>query len=119
MAYKKRSASHFEKAVTRLASLRSIDSKMDLGNGLSIANYEQALNDLRSKIDDYNTWLSQVDEKKNQIAASELKLKDLSERLLAGIASKFGKNSDEYEKAGGKRRSERKKIAKGKSTGGA
>jgi hypothetical protein len=28
--------------------------------------------------------------------------------MLAGVASKFGKNSDEYEKAGGKKKSERK-----------
>jgi hypothetical protein len=114
MAYKKKSSSHYNKAVTRLASLKSIDTKMDLGNGLDIAVYEAAVSDLRTKIDDYNTHLSQVDEKKNLIASSEQTLRDLSERMLSGVASKFGKNSDEYEKAGGVKKSERKKAVRTK-----
>jgi hypothetical protein len=112
MAYKKRSTSHYELAITRLAALKSIDTKMDLGNGLSVALYENAITDLRTKIDDYNTYLSLVDEKKNLIAESESKLQDLSERMLAGVASKFGKNTDEYEKAGGVKKSDRKKAVR-------
>lgn len=112
MAFKKKSTSHYEKAVTRLAALRSIDNNMDLGNGLSIAVYDAAVTDLRNKIDAYNTYLSQVDEKRNLAEASEVTLRDLSERMLAGVASKFGKNSDEYEKAGGKKKSDRKKVVR-------
>src|SRR5204862_90203 len=115
MAYKKRSTSHFDQAVTRLAALRSIDTQMDLGNGLTLAIYTSAVTDLRNRVDDYNTYLSHVDEKKNQIGESELKLRDLSERMLAGVASKFGKNSNEYEKAGGRRKSERKKVVREKT----
>ncbi len=112
MAYKKRSTSHYESAITRLAALKSIDAKMDVGNGLSVAMYETAISDLRSKIDDYNTYLSLVDEKKNQIEDSEKKLQDLSDRMLTGVASKFGKNSDEYEKAGGVKKNDRKRTSK-------
>jgi hypothetical protein len=37
--------------------------------------------------------------------------------MLAGVSSKFGKNSDEYEKAGGTKKSERKKpVRKPKPT---
>lgn len=112
MAYKKKSSSHYNKAITRLAALKSIDAKMDLGNGLTVIIYETAVNALRSSIDSYNTQLSQVDELKNLVGATEFTLKDLSERMLAGVASKFGKNSDEYEKAGGKKKSERKKVVR-------
>jgi hypothetical protein len=112
MAYKKRSTSHYELAITRLAALKSIDAKMDVGNGLSVALYENAINDLRGKIDDYNTHLSHVDEKKNLVEDSEKKLQDLSDRMLTGVASKFGKNSDEYEKAGGVKKSDRKKAVR-------
>ncbi len=112
MAYKKRSTSHYALAITRLAALKSIDVKMDVGNGLTVALYETAINDLRAKIDDYNTNLSLVDEKKNLIADSERKLQDLSERMLTGVASKFGKNSDEYEKAGGVKKTDRKRTAR-------
>jgi uncharacterized protein YukE len=110
MSRKKKSVSHVEQAVTRLAAMKSIDSKMDLGNGLDIAKYETAIKDLQAKLEKYNTTLSMADEQLNQVQASELTLRDLSERMLTGVASKYGKNSDEYEKAGGKKKSERKRI---------
>ncbi len=109
MAYKKKSSSHYEKAITRLAALRSIDANMDLGNGLTIVTYEKAVTTLRDSINSYNTQLSQVDELKNKAAEAELTLKDQSERMLNGVASKYGKNSNEYEKAGGVKKSERKR----------
>ena len=39
----------------------------------------------------------------------EKALDQLSTRMLKAVAVKFGENSDEYEKAGGKRTSERKR----------
>jgi hypothetical protein len=112
MAYRKKGASHYQRAITRLAALKSINPVMDLGNGLTITLYQDAVADLRNKIDDHNTALSLIDEKKNQVHASEKKLKDLSERMLAGVASQFGKDSDEYEKAGGVKKSERKRASR-------
>lgn len=112
MSRRKKSVSHVEQAVTRLAALKSIDVKMDLGNGLDILKYETAIKDLQAKLERYNTTLSLVDEQLNQAEASELALRDLSERMLAGVASKYGKNSDEYEKAGGKKKSERKRYTR-------
>lgn len=106
---KKSTSKKYDKAVTRLSALKSIDTKMDLGNGLSLEMYEIAIANLRKRIDSYNTLLSGVDELYNQVKESEKQLSDLSERMLAGIASKFGKNSDEYEKAGGVKKSERKR----------
>jgi len=52
--------------------------------------------------------LSQSDEAKNQFEAAERLVRDMSERMLAGVAARFGKDSDAYEKAGGTRKSERK-----------
>lgn len=110
MSRMKKTVSHVEQAVTRLAALKSIDTKMELGNGLDIAKYETAIKDLQAKLERYNTNLSMLDEQLNQVQASERVLRDLSERMLAGVASKFGKDSDEYEKAGGKKKSERKRT---------
>jgi hypothetical protein len=36
-------------------------------------------------------------------------LKDWNERILSGVATKYGKNSSQYEMAGGVKKSERKK----------
>ena len=67
-----------------------------------------AVADTRQKLEDYNQALSMVDEKANVLADSEKALKDFSERVLAGVAAKYGKNSNEYEKVGGVRKADRK-----------
>jgi hypothetical protein len=43
MAYLKKSSKDFENAIKRMASLKSIDPALDLGNGLSVETYQQAL----------------------------------------------------------------------------
>jgi hypothetical protein len=104
-------------AKIRAASLKSIDAALDLGNGQTLASYNAAIADTEGQLNTYNTKLSDLDEMLNKLEAGETALADLSERMLAGVASKFGKNSTEYEKAGGTRKSEiqrgPKKAAKG------
>lgn len=51
--------------------------------------------------DQYNTDLSALDGSFNEIQSDERKLDDYSGRMLAAVAAKYGKDSDEYEKAGG------------------
>jgi hypothetical protein len=109
MARIKKSTSFYDVAVTRLASIKSISPTLDLGNGLTVPAYEAAVLDFRQKLDDYNTTLSIADSKLNIVQDAERTLRDLTERMLAGVASKYGKNSDEYEKAGGVRKRDRKK----------
>jgi hypothetical protein len=41
---------------------------------------------------------------------AEKTLRDMSERMLTGVATKYGKDSDEYEKAGGVRKRDRKRF---------
>ena len=43
------------------------------------------------------------------LAGADTALADLSERMLAGVASQFGRDSDAYEKAGGTRKSDRRR----------
>lgn len=112
MARTKKSSSHYDVAVTRLASIKSISPTLDLGNGLTVSTYEAAVLDFRQKLDEYNMSLSEADSKLNIVNETEKKLRDLSERMLTGVASKFGKESDEYEKAGGTRKSEKRRIFK-------
>jgi hypothetical protein len=112
MARLKKSTSHYEVAVTRLAGLKSISPTLDLGNGLTVAVYEASIDNLREKLDTYNTTLSIVDSQRNSVQEAEKQLRDLSERMLTGVAAKHGKDSNEYEKAGGVRKSERKKPVK-------
>jgi len=117
MARKKRTSPEVDAAKIRAASLKSIDAALDLGNGQTLASYNAAIEGTEGQLNTYNTKLSDLDEMLNKLETSETALADLSERMLAGVASKYGKNSTEYEKAGGKRKSEiqrgPKKAAKG------
>jgi hypothetical protein len=53
--------------------------------------------------------LSSLDGDLNKLEAAEDALNDLSERMLAGVGVKFTRDSDEYEEAGGVRKSDRKR----------
>jgi len=108
----KRSSKVYEKAFRRMAAVQSIDANFDLGNGLVAKDYQLAITDVKTAMDNYNTLLSTVDEKLNILKESEKVLKNWNERILNGVASKFGKDSNEYEQAGGVRKSERKRPKK-------
>ena len=101
MSRRKKINSHYDEAIARSAAMKSISATLDLGNGLTLETYENAIKDLRDKLNAYNTQLSLVDELRNNVLESEKSLKDLSDRMLSGVASKYGRNSEEYEKAGG------------------
>jgi hypothetical protein len=98
-----------DKAVVRQASLLSIDTKLDFGNGMSLDNYELQITAAQTAMSTYNTTLSTLDDLYNKFQAEITKLKDWNERMLAGVATAYGKDSSEYEQAGGVRKSERKK----------
>jgi len=109
MRPKKGSSRVLERATTRAAALASIDPALDLGGGLTLAAFRDAIANTQQKLDAYNAALSAVDSAHNALVASEKALADMSERMLSGVATRYGKDSDEYEKAGGVRKSERKR----------
>ena len=119
MARSKRTSAISEAAKLRLAGLQSIDPLLDLGGGLTVASLKTDIEDVDADMNTYNTMLSDVDQLQNRLDTKEGKLNDKSTRMLAAVGAHFGKDSDEYEKAGGTRTSERKKSGpKGKSGGG-
>jgi hypothetical protein len=109
MARLKKVFTHYEVANTRLSALKSIDPALDLGSNLTVPNYETQVLNLRNKLSTYNTTLSLLDQLYNELNTLDTELKEISERMLLGVAVKFGKNSNEYEMAGGTKKSERKK----------
>lgn len=99
-------------ASERLAGLKSIDADFDLGNDLTAAKFKAKIDAIYGVLEEYNSLLSEVDQKSNAFDVLEKELRDLNERYLLAVAVNFGKDSDEYEMAGGKRKSERKKPTK-------
>lgn len=109
MSYRKTGSRAYEDALQRISGLKAIDPELDLGNGITVVSYQQAINTTKASVDDYNILLANADTMQNQLKANERILRDFSERVLAGVAAKYGKDSDEYEKAGGTKKSERKR----------
>jgi uncharacterized protein YoxC len=112
MSRRKRASKVLEKAERRASSLKSISTTLNLNNGLTLDKFSVMIDDVRSKVSDYNAVLSKVDQSYNDMMAAEQTLSDLSELMLLGVASKYGKNSNEYEMAGGVRKSDRKRSTR-------
>ncbi len=80
--------------------------------------YQAVIEQLQARQDHYNRQLSEIDALLNDLNAQEKVMAALNERMLEGVGVKYGKDSNEYEKAGGTRRSEYKKPAsRARSTG--
>lgn len=109
MPRKKRSSPVLDRGERRAAALKSVSPSLDLGEGLTLENYTLQLELLRSQLTTYNESLSFVDRALSTVRDTEKEIRDLSERMLIAVAAKYGKNSYEYEMAGGIRKSERKR----------
>ncbi|BAZ66034.1 hypothetical protein NIES4106_07800 [Fischerella sp. NIES-4106] len=104
MSFKTRGSAAVDKAQRRLALLKSINEHLDLGNGLTIEAYNQLIDNIRTKLEAHNTLLSNLDESRQTLDQMDKALSEMSERMLSGIATIYGKNSIEYSKAGGSNR---------------
>ncbi len=109
MARQKRSSQVLEKAEGRFRGLKAINENLDLGNGLSLEVYQQQMAEVDTKLEAYNNLLIAVDAALNDLEASEKALTEFNTRMLNAIAALYGKDSNEYEMAGGTRTSERKR----------
>jgi hypothetical protein len=107
MSRQKRASRVLEKAQLRLSGLKAIDPKIDFGDAKNLNNFTQQIEQLRTKIHSYNTALSVIDASKTDIEQLEKSLAALCEMMLLGVAAKYGKDSSEYEMAGGVRKSAR------------
>ena len=112
MSRQKRNSAALKKADVRMAGMKSVDPALDLGNGLTLAAYVAKRDALKTLLDSYNSDLSNLDAKLNDVNALETQVHDLSARMLQGVGSMFGRDSNEYEQSGGTRLSERKPAKK-------
>lgn len=80
-----------------------------MGDGLTLENYLLLIDTLRSQLATYNESLSMIDRAAGTVQDTEQQLRTLSERMLMAVAARYGKDSYEYEMAGGTRKSDRKR----------
>lgn len=106
MAYRRKSSEIIAEAQERSGNLRAIDPNLDLGNNLTAAAYDAKIVETQAALDAYNGLLAQADGAGNDFQAVEKELRNLSSQMLSGVKVKYGRDSNEYEMAGGKRLSE-------------
>lgn len=99
-------------AKTRLAGLNAINPKLDLGKGVTVKLFADEVAKTTADIDAYNVDLATLDARLNGIRKREKALNAMSVQAMRRIAADFGADSDEYEKIGGVRTSERKRPVK-------
>ena len=116
MARTKRTSKILDVARQRLAGLKGITPKADLGTNMA-ENYEAKVTSVAARLDAYNQKLAELDQDQNDLQKEEAELNDLNRRILAAGEARYGPDSSEYEMLGGTRKSERKKSTK-KSGGG-
>lgn len=107
MSRQKRTSRILEKAHLRSAGLKSIVPNIKFDENYSLEKLIESIEQLRNKLDVYNTALSVVDSSKTEIEEMEKNLSQLCEKMLMVVAIKYGKDSREYEMAGGVRNSDR------------
>jgi hypothetical protein len=112
MAYQRKSSRIIADALERSGNLRAIDPNLDLGNDLTVAAYDAKIAEVQAALDTYNGQLAQADAGGNNFKAVEKELRDLSSLMLSGVKVKYGRDSNEYEMAGGTRLSDRKKKSR-------
>jgi hypothetical protein len=106
------------KAIVRSNNIKAISPTLDLGGGLSVAAFDQLIATAQAAQDDYNQLVATLDEKSNRLDALLKQTAEMSARMLAGIGARHGKNSSEYEQAGGVRTDEIKRMRKANKDGG-
>jgi hypothetical protein len=93
-----------EKAHRRLVGLRHLNLKLNLGNGLSVTEFSTQVETMQAKLEVYNTLVNELAQQREEIETLERSLRGTSERILGAVASVYGRESDEYEVAGGVKR---------------
>jgi hypothetical protein len=112
MVYQKRRSATLEKAQARLRGLQSIHPDLNLGNGLTLQDYMTLITATATRLQTHNLALAEADRTRIEFAEAEAEVSNLSSRILSAVAAMYGRNSIEYELAGGKPPSTYKRAKK-------
>ncbi len=110
MVLKTRGSAALDKADRRLANLKSIDENLNLGHGLNIKTYTRLIEKTRTTLETHNTLVSDIHESRRNLTELEKTLSEMTGRMLMGVATKYGRSSPQYGKAGGSIRKGRRVI---------
>ena len=102
MAYQKRHSATLEKAQARLRGLQSIHPDLNIGNGFTLQDYIASITTSATRLEAHNLALAEADRTRIEFSEAEAQVAALSSRVLSSVAGMYGRDSMEYELAGGK-----------------
>lgn len=111
MARAKKAPRILPDAEKRLSSLKSVDPKINFGNGISVSALEGKVKQFRDILEVYNDQLSSIDATYKEVLAAEAELTAVYNKLLAGVGMRYGKDSSEYDRVRGARQGTRRRSA--------
>jgi hypothetical protein len=122
MGYREKvESSIVKKAESRLAGMQLIDDKKPKPVNYGSDTEPITVAEVRTKLDqveairvEYNKTLKMANEIGNKYAVAESELNKMCSKILSSAFSLFDENSDEYEKLGGTRTSDRKRPVRTK-----
>ena len=115
MSRLKRNSDVITEARHRHGGMIAISADLDLGHGLTAADFGNEINEFQKFLEDYNEKLAEIDGIRTELISREKKLNEKNQRVLLGTAAIYGKDSIEYEKVGGVRTSNIKHHKKTKA----
>jgi hypothetical protein len=111
--YRALTSKTLETAHRRMLGLRYLDPEMNFGKGLSVPDFTDQVETMKAKLDAYNEMVNALKQERESLDAIEKTLRGTSERILGAVGSLYGKESDEYEVAGGVKRGKRSRRKAG------
>ena len=116
MARQKRLSRVVVKAGLREEGIKSINPDFEVSVDLTLVKYAAVIETAKEKQSELNVALGNVDTLANEMDDLVIILKEYNTRFLGAVGSLYGKNSSEYEKAGGKRKADYKHKKKATAT---
>jgi len=101
MSRQKRTSLVLKKAQFRVAGLKAIDPNINFNETYNLKHLTQLIEQFHNMLDEYNAAIAMIDSSKKKLDEMEKTLSHVSDKMLAGVGFKYGKNSNEYELAGG------------------
>jgi hypothetical protein len=81
-----------------------------MGEGASVAEFSASIAETQAKVDRYNLAIATLTQLHSEMMVSEKSLANQHERMLNSISGKFGRDSVQYEMAGGRKRLGKRKT---------
>jgi hypothetical protein len=107
MPRQKKNSTVLEKTEQRILGFKSIDPNLMFNESVNLLHLTNLTQQLRSQLNHYNMLLTELDSAKADVEALERAIRETSERMVSGVVLQYGKDSREYEMAGGVRKSDR------------